>query len=162
MSLRGIHTVATLTALGTLPVQGMETVAAGRGTLQAVAHVDFMVTIPRVVRLAFSGQPATLRITAEDAAAGEVRVDGVEALVVVNDPRGYVLQATLSGPFSAATIEGFAAPVQLGNGEATVPMPSMVGKHRPQPRRIHYRFDLAKGTAPGVYAWPLALAVATP
>lgn len=161
MTLQRLQSMATLAAIGTLPVHGVETMVTGGGALHAAAHVDFQVKIPEVMRLTLIGLPATLRVTPEDAAAGEVRVDGVEALVVVNDPRGYTLQADLSGPFSAAAIDGLAAPVQVRSRSAAVRMPTMVGQ-RLQPRRIQYRFDLAKGTAPGVYAWPLALAVSNP
>lgn len=160
--MRKLQSMATLAAISTLPVQAMETVVGGTGPLQARAHVDFQVRIPAVLRLALNGQPATLRVTPEDAAAGEVRVDGGEALVVVNDPRGYLLQANLSGPFSEAVIEGLPVAVQVQAGGTAVPMPSMVGQRQPQARRLQYRFNIAKGTTPGVYAWPLALAVANP
>jgi hypothetical protein len=41
-------------------------------------------------------------------------------------------------------------------------MPSMVGKRRPAPFAVRYRFRLQEGTMPGVYAWPISLSVEAP
>jgi hypothetical protein len=137
-------------------------VHAGPGSLQASASVDFIVHIPEVVRLALFDHPQSLRITAEDSARGEVQVAGPRILVVANTPQGYLLQAALGAMFSEAAIEGLAVPVRIPSGSAAVSMPSMVGKARPAPQSVQYRFSFPRGTAPGTYPWPLALAVTRP
>jgi hypothetical protein len=137
-------------------------VHAGPGSLQASASVDFIVHIPEVVRLALFDHPQSLRITAEDSARGEVQVAGPRILVVTNTPQGYLLQAALGAMFSEAAIEGLAVPVRITSGSAAVSMPSMVGKARPAPQSVQYRFSFPRGTAPGAYPWPLALAVTRP
>lgn len=151
-----------LAAVVALPCGATEALSTGGGTLQARASVDFQVRIPSVMRIALIDHPATLNVTAEDSAAGEVLVEGAQVHVVANDPRGYTLQADLSGPVAEASIEGLSYPVLVRSGGAAVAMPSMVGQARPQPKRVQYRFHLAKGTAPGTYAWPLALSLAHP
>lgn len=162
MTLRMLQPAVFLAAVIAPPAYAAESVATGLGSLQANASVDFQVRIPAVMRLALIDHPATLQVTEADSAAGEVQVEGPQVLVIANDPRGYTLQTELSAPFAEAAIEGLALPVQVGSGGGAVPMPSMVGQSRPQPRRVKYRFNLAKGTTPGVYAWPLALSVVHP
>jgi hypothetical protein len=41
-------------------------------------------------------------------------------------------------------------------------MPSMVGMQRPQPYNVRYHLRLKEGTAPGTYAWPVALQIESP
>jgi hypothetical protein len=163
MPLRNLQSILFgLAALLALPAHAAESVATGSGMLQGRSSVDFQVFIPAVMRLALFNHPAMLQVTAEDSAAGEVRVDGADVLVVANHPRGYTLQAELAPAFAEAAIEGLAMPVQIRAGGSSVAMPSMVGQVQPQPKRVQYRFRLAKGTAPGVYPWPLALSLTHP
>jgi hypothetical protein len=156
MNRRTVFGVTALIALAAPAVQ------AGPDSLQASATVDFVVHIPEIMRLALFDHPPSVHITAEDSARGEVQVDGPRILVVANTPRGYMLQAALGALFSEATIEGLAVPVRVTSEGAAVSMPSLVGKARPAPQSVQYRFNFPRGTAPGIYPWPLALAVARP
>jgi hypothetical protein len=160
--LKILHPAAFLAALIAPLAHASESVATGDGALQARGSVDFQVRIPAVMRLALLDHPATVQVTEADTAAGELLVEGPQVLVIANNPRGYTLQTELAAPFSEAVIEGLVRLVQVSSGGGAVPMPSMVGQSRPQPRRVKYRFNLAKGTTPGVYAWPLALSVVHP
>jgi hypothetical protein len=149
-------------ALLSFPAQAADRAESGSGPLQARTSIDLRVVIPEVMRLALLEQPADLRISAQDSALGEIRVTGARILLLANDPRGYALQARLSETFSEAAVEGLPAPMRIGPGGGTIPMPSMVGKPAPAPHPVEYRFRFPPGLAPGTYPWPLVLSIAHP
>lgn len=97
------------------------------------------------------GHPAQLEITAADIARGTLTVSGASLDLLVNNPLGYALRAEVA---SAAFI---AVRVNL-----PARMPSMVGRPRPAPIAVDYELEIAPGTAPGRYAWPVALTLQEP
>jgi hypothetical protein len=142
-----------------LPAMAAGATASGSGALSVDATIDIQVRVPEVMRLAFMDHPATLHITAEDSARGEVSVEGARILLLANTSRGFSLLTELAADFSAAFIDGLAVPVHATPGSGSVPMPSMVGRPRPVARLVQYRFRFPRGLAPGRYPWPLALSV---
>jgi len=134
----------------------------GSGGLRADAAIDLKVVIPQLLEMRLMDHPAQVTVSAADAAAGEVVVSGARVSLVANDRRGYFVEARLAAPFDAATIEGLPATLNVTSEGGRARMPSMVGMPRPEPYRVRYHLRLKEGTAPGTYAWPLALQIESP
>ena len=159
--LRRLVILALLLPAG-LPVAAAGTRVTGGGALQAKAEVDMRVVIPYVLELKLLDQPSVVTIDADQAARGEVVVSGGRVALLANDRRGYVVEARLDGPFVEAVIDGLDAPIRVTPDGARVLMPSMVGLRKPGPYRMRCRLRLQEGTAPGVYRWPVTLAIEAP
>jgi hypothetical protein len=149
-------------ALACTGVQAAGRTATGSGALQSDAAIDLKIVIPQLLELRLIDHPAQVTVTASDAAAGEVVVSGPRVALVANDRRGYFLEARLAAPFDAASIEGLPAPLTVSADGGRALMPSMVGMQRPEPYRVRYHLRLRAGTAPGTYAWPVALQIESP
>ena len=131
-----------------MAASGIET---GAGAAVARAAVDFAIAIPRVMQLRLLGHPLQVEITGDDIARGKLTVSGASLDLLVNNPLGYALRAEVaSAAFSAVRIN---LPAR---------MPSMVGRPRPAPIAVEYELEIAPGTAPGRYAWPVALTLQEP
>jgi hypothetical protein len=159
--MRAFHASIALLLIA-LPAGAAGGLAVGQGALQASAAIDLRIVVPQMLEMSVLGQPATVEVTAADAANGEVVVSGPRVALLANDRRGYFIQADLVGPFSDATIEGLAAPVHVTADGAHVLMPSMVGSPRPAPYNVRYRLRLQQGAAPGTYSWPIRLSIQSP
>ena len=159
--MRAIHAAVPLLFVA-LPAAAAGGVATGQGALRANAAIDLKIVVPQMLEMSVLDQPATVEVTPADAANGEVVVNGPRVAVLVNDRRGYFIQADLAGPFSDATIEGLAVPVHVTADGARVLMPSMVGRPRPAPYTVRYRLHLQQGATPGTYTWPVRLSIQAP
>jgi hypothetical protein len=124
--------------------------------------MDVAIRIPASLHFALTGQPQSIQVSASDAAAGVVLVNGATLALMSNDRRGCVLEAVVSGPFTEAIIDGLASPMHVTARGVRLRMPSMVGSARPGPMRLRYRLSLKAGTAPGVYPWPVRLEIGSP
>ena len=149
-------------ALACFPALGAGRTATGSGGVQSDAAIDLKVVIPQLLEMRLIDHPAQLIVTESAAAAGEVVVSGPSVALVANDRRGYFLEARLAAPFATASIEGLPAPLTVNSDGGRAQMPSMVGMQRPQPYRLRYHLRLKEGTAPGTYAWPVALQIESP
>jgi len=147
--------------LAAFPALASGSTASGGGA-RASASIDFAIVVPRVLRMRMLDHPRTIQVTEQDVANGSVIVDGPRLELTSNDPRGYWLDAQLQGPFIEATIEGLRAPLHVAASGGRVLMPSTAAAHGPEPYRLRYEFRLREGTAPGVYRWPVALAMDSP
>lgn len=137
--------------------------ATGAGAMRASAALDFAIDIPHVMQLKVLGQPAALQVTAEDIARGSVTVSGAQLDLLVNERDGYVIRAQLANPiFTAARVLGLPGALVAGDGATTLRMASMVGRPRPAPTPVSYELQLAPGTVPGQYSWPVALSLEHP
>ena len=159
--MRACHAAIPLLLIA-LPAGAAGGLAMGHGALQASAGIDLRIVVPQALEMTVLDQPATVVVTAADAANGEMVVSGPRVALLANDRAGYFIQADLAGPFSDATIEGLAAPVHVTADGAHVLMPSMVGSTRPAPYNVRYRLHLKEGAAPGTYGWPIRLSIQSP
>lgn len=160
--MRPLFLAAFPVALAVAPAFAAGTAASGAGALQASAAIDLRIDVPTVLEMRLLDHPSTIQVTAADAANGEIVVSGPRVQMVSNDRRGYWVDASLRGPFAAATVEGLPAPMQVDASGGRAMMPSMVGQSRPRPYSVRYRLRLREGTAPGSYAWPVALSIESP
>lgn len=160
--MRKLQALAALSILATVPAHPAGRTAAGPAASQASAGIDLRIIVPQLLEMRLLDHPASIEVTASDAAAGELVVTGPRVGLLANDQRGYFLQAQLAAPFSEATIEGLAAPVHVTAEGARVLMPSMVGMARPAPYPVAYHLRLREGTPPGTYRWPIALSIQAP
>jgi hypothetical protein len=144
-------------------VHAASDVALGGGGLRASASLDFTISVPHVMQLKVLGQPAALQVTAEDIARGSITVGGAQLDLLVNDRDGYVIRAQLANPiFTAAKVLGLPGALVAGDGATSLRMASMVGRPRPAPMPVSYELQLAPGTVPGQYSWPVALSLEHP
>ena len=139
---------------------GASNVASGPGGASASASIDFQVNVPRVMQMRLVAHPATVFVTAEDVARGSIKVRGPAVDLLVNDRFGFSIRADLAtGAFSAVKISGLSSPVVATQSGATIRMGSMVGRPKPAPMPVEYELQLAPGTQPGQYAWPVTLSL---
>ena len=142
---------------------GASDVAMGSGAQRASASLDFTISVPHVMQLKALGQPAAIEVTPDDIARGSITVSGAQLDLLVNDRDGYVIRAQLANPvFTAAKVLGLPGALVAGDGAATLRMASMVGRPRPAPMPVSYELQLAPGTTPGQYGWPVALSLEHP
>jgi hypothetical protein len=100
-------------------------------------------------------QAKVIHVTSDDVARGFVQVAGGSRLIVATRSQGdYALHfARRGGLFRAVQVEGIGRTVELGAQGGTV-----VQRDVPAGKAVvavNYRFQLAPGTMPGTYAWPL-------
>ena len=157
--------VATCALIAFLPMDAgaASATATGSGGTSASVHVDFAITVPRVLELRLDNLPPTLEVTADDVGRGRVRVSGSRILLVSNDPRGVTLRADLLHPaFRAVHIVGLRAAFDATREQSTALQPSSVGRPRPGAVDVAYEIELDGGAQPGRYAWPVALSLQQP
>jgi hypothetical protein len=143
-----------------LPSLAASGVATGAGGMSASASVDFQISVPRVMQLRLVAHPTSVFVTAEDVARGSIKVSGPAVDLLVNDRFGFTIRADLVSPaFSAVRISGLSSPVVATQSGASIRMNSMVGRHKPAPMPVEYELQLAPGTQPGQYAWPVMLSL---
>ncbi len=114
--------------------------------------------------------PATLRVTPEDIARGEVTGEApLQVAVETNAPEGARLQLSLAtGPAQRVELEGVvasgtsvpsgtgqAATVQAGAQPAVVHVPPHGAGRQRTTLSWRARFTLGPGARPGVYGWPV-------
>lgn len=103
-------------------------------------------------------QAITIEVSAEDVARGVVEVPGGSRLVIkTGAPSRYALDFLARGTlFNSVEIEATGTAVELGPRGGTMVHEQVAGR---RVVALNYRFTLAPGTAPGTYAFPVALAV---
>jgi hypothetical protein len=124
-------------------------------------HTDFTVTatVRAIAQIDLQSAPAALEITALDVQRGYIDVpQPTQLLVRSNSPHGYALDVLTVAPIlSAMQIQGLESELSLsGDGGSVVQR-----WQRPQSVNLSlkFRFSLAPGIAPGLYPWPVRMAV---
>lgn len=157
-----------LGALRRLPaaaIAGLLSAGAAQGAadptpVKAEARLNVVVVVPRHASIRMA-PPAALTVTAEDAARGYVELPApLQLEVYSNLPHGYTLvferrgehvrQASVQGPdgeFLVGEAGALRARPAAGRGLARELLP------------LRLRFELAPGTAPGQYPWPLTISM---
>jgi len=142
------------------PAVAASGVTTGANGLASSAAIDFQVNVPRVMQMRLTGHPNVVQVTADDIARGTITVSGPQVDLLVNDRSGYTIRAELANAaFSAVKISGLSYPVVATQSGATIRMSSMVGRTKPAPMPVEYELQLAPGTQPGQYAWPVMLSL---
>ena len=120
------------------------------------SHIEFRVVVPHAFHVELVSQPATLRVTERDAERGYVvRASGSVLRMSCNSPGGYRVTAAFTEPIvRRVTIRLDDGEAVLGDGETAGFPPCNCRDAR---RAIDYRFELAPGTRPGAYDWPVRL-----
>ncbi len=123
------------------------------------ATLNVTITVPPMTRLEVLSQASTLQITAEDRQRGYVDVSEPTRLSVYsNDRKGFALEVLPMSPLiTAIAVRGMGAEADLGASGGRI----VERWDRPQATALAltFRLALAPATVPGVYAWPLHLAV---
>lgn len=123
----------------------------------ATTRASFSVSVtvmPRTAILAAS-MPKALEVSASDVERGFVDVTTESLLVVTNNsPGGFELDVWPVGSvFSSVTVHGFGTDAALDADGGSI---CLRGRRGPSiPMRLAFRFQLAAGTVPGRYPWPL-------
>ena len=160
----GAKVLAMLSAIAcVMSAHAVESVASAPTGRSASAKVRIAVTIPRILAMRFANHPATVDITSEDIARGEIIVRGARAQVIANVRGGYRLRANLaSSPFAEAQIDGFEVRVHARPGITTLAAMPNAAYGSPEPRALEYRLKISGDALPGRYRWPVALSVQDP
>jgi hypothetical protein len=141
-----------------LPALAASSIATGGSS--ASASIDFQINVPRVMQLRLLAHPTSVMVSAADIARGSITVSGPAVDLLVNDRLGFTLRAdVVSSAFSAVKITGLSSPVVATQSGATIRMSSMAGRPKPAPMPVEYELQLAPGTQPGQYAWPVTLSL---
>jgi hypothetical protein len=124
-------------------------------------HTDLSVTatVRAVANIDLQSTPAALEISASDVRRGYIDVPQPAQLIVrSNSPNGFSLDVLTVAPiFSAMVIQGLDSNLELGADGGSV----VQRWQRPQAINLslRFRFALAPGVTPGIYPWPVRMAV---
>jgi hypothetical protein len=125
------------------------------------AHTTFSVTatVLAIAKIELQSVPATLEISAADVKRGYVDVPQPTQLVVrSNCANGFALDVLTVAPIvSSMVIEGLDSELALGADGGSV----VQRWQKPQTLNLSlkFRFSLAAGLTPGIYPWPVRMAV---
>ena len=138
-------------------------VGGGSATPSIAAAVSARISVsaavlPRTTILSAS-MPASLDVSARDVARGFVEIRGSSQLLVTNNgPEGFELEVfTGASIFSSVAVYGLGAEAAVDANGGEIFLPARRGAAIPLV--LNYRFQLAPGTVPGHYPWPLQFGV---
>ncbi|HJS90064.1 MAG TPA: hypothetical protein VJ738_08895 [Steroidobacteraceae bacterium] len=135
----------------------------GSVTPATAAVAGAPITVSAVVQprtaIVSATMPASLDVTASDVARGFVEVSGSSQILVTNNsPEGFELEVlTGASVFSSVAVQGLGAEATVEAEGGEIFLPSRRGAAIPL--ILSYRFQLASGTTPGRYPWPLQFGV---
>jgi len=104
-------------------------------------------------------QAPSIRITADDAARGEVTVRaGSRIAIVARNPESYSFDFHVKGALARKVrVDGLGQAVELGATDATsIQLEAAAGRRAVE---VDYRFVLAPDAKPGTYPWPVEIAI---
>ena len=132
---------------------------AAAGAKEVRAELSVTATVRAVANVDVQSTPAALEISALDVQRGYIDVPQPTQLVVrSNSASGFALDVLTVAPIvSAMTIQGLDSELALGaDGGSAVQR-----WQRPQALSLSlkFRFSLLPGLTPGVYPWPVRVAV---
>ena len=139
-------------ALIVLTLLGASPVLAGSSSVE----MRISATVVARTLLTVESQPQEVIVSQEDVTKGFVNLPAAMAIQIrSNNPSGYVLQfGPVSGPFVQASVSWGSDTVRVAKTEAWIAQ----AYHRAANRLVaSVRIELAPGTAPGRYAWPIAV-----
>lgn len=121
------------------------------------AEMQVSATVIARTLIGIDSQPSEVVVTAGDVARGYVELPAALAFHVrSNNPAGFLLQfGTASEAFAGAEVRWDSSVVRIEGSEAWIAQPYRRGV---TPVLATVRLDLAAGTGPGRYAWPLSVA----
>jgi hypothetical protein len=123
------------------------------------ATLSVAVTVPPVSRLEIVSQASTVQITAQDLQRGYVDLSQPMLLNVYSNAReGYALEVLpLSPLIKAIAVHGLGSDADLGAQGGRI----VERWERPEATTLSltFRLALAPGAMPGIYPWPLHLAI---
>jgi hypothetical protein len=124
------------------------------------AQMNVSVNVVARTVLTLTATPTEVTVTAEDAARGYVVIPAALAFQVhSNSLGGYVLRfASLDPQFVRASVSWSSTEVVVSGGEGEIAQPYQRGI---VPYSATIRLDLAPGTQPGTYAWPVRITAET-
>ncbi len=133
--------------------------AAGPNAPGARAGLEFSIQVPAVTRVLSTGHSAMVAVSAADVARGYVDVDRARIEVLCNLRGVRRLVASVTAVF-AAKVQITGLPEEIvASPEASTQLPARAGGVVDRRFDVRYRIHLAPGAAPGVYPWPLRLAL---
>jgi hypothetical protein len=146
--------VALAIALPLMPFADMPVAAAATRTSFTVGA-----TVTARAALTAESVPPALDVSARDVERGFVEVSSVIRLVVTNtSPDGFALDLFPVSPmFSAVTVRGNGAVAAFDGAGGEIFERGLHGAAVPV--LLNFRFELAPGTLPGRYPWPLQFSV---
>lgn len=129
------------------------------GAKEVHTAISVTATVRAIAQIDLQSAPAALEISAADVRRGYVDVPQPTHLVVrSNSASGYALDVLTVAPIlSSMVIEGLDSELALGADGGSV----VQRWQRPQSvtLSLKFRFSLAAGLAPGIYPWPVRVAV---
>jgi len=146
-----------------LPAAGVGLMLAGSGIAanarEVRASFSVSVTVLAMARIERQTEPATLEITAADLRRGFLDVQQPTTLLVrSNSPNGFALDlSTVPSMLESVIVHGFADDQPLGPEGGRI-VQRWYGTHS-MDLSLTFRLVLAPGLAPGIYPWPVHLAV---
>jgi hypothetical protein len=145
-----------LAAMAALALAALLPLAA---TASSTAELRVTAVVLKIARVQVLSQPPDVKVTETDIARGYVEVPApMQVAVRSNTARGYLLAfETQSGFLRQAHVRGLSQPIQLGASGGVVQQQATAPGTREARMTLDFRFDLAEGTRPGTYPWPVHL-----
>lgn len=128
----------------------------GPSAFAASAPISVSAKVVPYIKWELTAVPRFVTVNADDVTRGFIETDGGVLHIRSNDKSGFVFLFRLEpGPFVSVDVSSFEQPFEVGPGGAFF--------HEPlepeMTRTTRYRLVIAKGTAPGVYPFPISLRV---
>ena len=148
----------TLNALVAFSIVWVGSVAPATAAAVSARILVSAAVLPRTAILSAT-MPASLDVSASDVARGFVEVRGSSRILVTNNsPEGFELEVfTGASIFSSVAVYGLGGDDTVDAYGGEIFLPSRRGASIPF--ALSYRFQLAPGTVPGHYPWPLQFGV---
>lgn len=159
IGIAGLAVAALLAAASFVPgIAFAGDTLAGRS---AKAFLDIRIVVAPLLQLRTIRQPAHFEVTARDAAAGFVDLEGGMELEIRSNLRtGHSVLIGVNGALvKAAEISGLGMPVSVTSAPASVQFPRRAPGTTPSLLSLGFRLRLADGVTPGVYPWPVSMTV---
>jgi hypothetical protein len=132
---------------------------ASAGAKEVHAELSVSATVRAVANIDLQSTPVALELSASDVRRGYIDVPQPTQLIVrSNSQNGFALDVLTVAPiFSAMVIQGLDSNLELGADGGSV----VQRWQRPQAVNLslRFRFALAPGVTPGIYPWPVRMAV---
>lgn len=128
-----------------------------------ISKLTVTATVRKHASMKMVMQPTSVLVTADDVARGFLDVPASVQLVVrSNSPGGYLLDFGSNDNFlHQIRVTGLDRDVQLGSAGGAVAQPALGPGMKSAVLTLGFRFVLTKTAQQGIYAWPLALTVAS-
>ena len=152
---RGLVTAALVAAL---TMAGPGAITPAEAAQSSTQTLNVTVRILPVVRVKMLNQPSTIEVTEHDARRGYVDFDAASTMQVQSNTLWNVSFHTHGDIIRTARVRGLSGEITVGPEGGS--QAGLLATRKAANFELSYRFELAPGTRPGTYPWPIVVSIA--